>query len=65
MDRFLSQDVRNNSAWNQRFFVLSRCPNQEKLRNLDTEVDYTLNQIQIAPHNESSWNYLKGYFFSL
>ena len=22
----LQEDVRNNSAWNQRFFVVSRCP---------------------------------------
>lgn len=58
MDKLISKDVRNNSAWNQRFFVL-------KYTGLDTdvlkyEVHYAINRIRLVKDNESSWNFLRG-----
>lgn len=58
MDRLLADDVRNNSAWNQRFFVL-------KFTGIDThvisrEILYAMNRIRLATTNESSWNFLRG-----
>ncbi|KAJ8326114.1 hypothetical protein BDV3_006199 [Batrachochytrium dendrobatidis] len=60
IDRLLQEDIRNNSAWNQRFFVLSRSSDPFKPEDLDREVQYTLSRINMAIHNESPWNYLRG-----
>lgn len=61
-NRLLLNDVRNNSAWNHRFYV------QEKLGKLKdkdcdyfkNELEFVLEKIKLAPNNESSWNYLVG-----
>lgn len=62
LDHLLTEDIRNNSAWNQRFFVVSKTlPNgQFKGEVFEAEVDYVLDAIKRAPDNESSWNYLQG-----
>jgi len=59
VNRLLGQDVRNNSAWNQRYFVIS---NTSKYTGdvIKEELRYTLGQIDSVPHNESAWNYLRG-----
>lgn len=54
------EDVRNNSAWNQRFFVLSNIPNL-KQECLEMDMAFTWTQIELAMSNESPWNYMKGY----
>ena len=59
VDQFLKEDVRNNSVWNQRYFVISNTTGYNDCAVLETEVQYTLEMIQLVPHN-SSWNYLKG-----
>ena len=70
--RLLEDDIRNNSAWNQRFFVISS-PRNEQLKSLgggdsvlrgkllEDEIDFTLRAISGVPGNESAWNYLRGY----
>ncbi|CAN0004796.1 unnamed protein product [Lampetra fluviatilis] len=60
VERLLDEDLRNNSAWNERHFVVSRTTGYSDSATLDREVHYTLNMIKKAPHNESSWNYLRG-----
>ncbi|KAI1883852.1 hypothetical protein AGOR_G00236300 [Albula goreensis] len=60
VDRLLEEDVRNNSAWNQRHFVISHTTGYSDPAVLRREVQYSLEQIKKAPHNESAWNYLKG-----
>jgi protein farnesyltransferase/geranylgeranyltransferase type-1 subunit alpha len=49
---------RNNSAWNQRFYVVSHCGGftGEVARR---EVTYTLQKIDLVTRNESAWNYLR------
>lgn len=60
VQQLLKEDVRNNSAWNQRFFIISNTTGYADPAVLQREVSYTLDMIRLAPHNESSWNYLKG-----
>merc|ERR1712029_629466 len=67
----LESDVRNNSAWNQRFFVITSTKN-ENLKSsggggpvlsgtlLEEEIDFTCKAIVEVPGNESAWNYLRG-----
>lgn len=58
VDTLISQDMRNNSAWNQRFFVVNNSdPNPDIINK---ELEYTFDKIQILSKNESAWNYLRG-----
>lgn len=58
--RMLQSDVRNNSAWNHRFWV------QKKIRAFATdegllgEIEFVLALAELAPNNDSAWNYLQG-----
>ena len=54
----MSADVRNNSAWNQRFFVLKHIGLTPGV--VQREVHYAMNRIRLIKNNESSWNFLKG-----
>lgn len=56
VERLLLDDVRNNSAWNQRFFLLGAIKGDVAER----ELNYTMGRIREAPGNESAWNYLRG-----
>jgi protein farnesyltransferase/geranylgeranyltransferase type-1 subunit alpha len=58
VDKLLSSDIRNNSAWNQRFFVLERIGFSPEV--LQRELHYTMNRIRLIKNNESSWNFLRG-----
>uniref|UniRef100_A0A287CSU8 Protein farnesyltransferase/geranylgeranyltransferase type-1 subunit alpha n=1 Tax=Ictidomys tridecemlineatus TaxID=43179 RepID=A0A287CSU8_ICTTR len=60
VDQLLKEDVRNNSVWNQRYFVISKTTGYSGHGVLEREVQYTLEMIKLVPHNESAWNYLKG-----
>lgn len=57
-DKLLSLDVRNNSAWNQRFFVLQHLGLTPEA--IQREIHYAMNRIRLIKNNESSWNFLKG-----
>jgi len=65
-DRLLAQDVRNNSAWSHRAFVMARHPGhaamgaEEWAARVAAEVDYVAEQIRSAFYNESAWGYLWG-----
>lgn len=64
LEGLLLADVRNNSAWNQRAFVIRHTLDAySSLQELlDQELLYVAEQIQRAPDNESAWNYLWGLF---
>ena len=56
--------MRNNSAWNQRYFVVSGsgldgdgCLPGETLQR---ELDFAEEKIRLVPGNESAWNYVRG-----
>lgn len=59
VDTLLSEDTRNNSAWNQRYFVINNTTGFNE-GVLDREIDYTLSHIKNVTENESAWNYLRG-----
>lgn len=58
VDKLISEDVRNNSAWNQRFFVLKYIGFTSEV--LLREINYTMNRIRLVKNNESAWNFLRG-----
>ncbi|XP_075060671.1 protein farnesyltransferase/geranylgeranyltransferase type-1 subunit alpha [Mixophyes fleayi] len=60
VDLLLARDLRNNSAWNQRYFIISNTSGYSNAQILEREVQYALEMIKVAPHNESAWNYLRG-----
>ncbi len=62
IDFLLDVDLCNNSAWNQRFFVVSRSAPNGKIggEKLAKEFDYVKTAISKMTANESSWNYLRG-----
>lgn len=59
VDKLLDEDIRNNSAWNQRYFVLNNTTGFTE-DTVAKEVQYTINKIKIVTDNESAWNYLRG-----
>ncbi|XP_073134392.1 protein farnesyltransferase/geranylgeranyltransferase type-1 subunit alpha-like [Henckelia pumila] len=62
-DELLEDDIFNNSAWNQRYFVITRSPLLGGLGAMkDSEVAYTVKAILAKPENESSWRYLRGLY---
>ena len=60
VDRLLDADVRNNSAWNHRFFALSQQGLLQSPAGLRVEVDRVFQRIALAVQNESPWNFLVG-----
>jgi protein farnesyltransferase/geranylgeranyltransferase type-1 subunit alpha len=64
VDLLLYQDVRNNSAWHHRFFVVwdtgVREGDEDREEVLRRELRYTKEKIALAPNNLSAWNYLRG-----
>lgn len=59
VDNLITEDVRNNSAWNQRYFVVNNHLGWSDL-NVQKEVCYVLEKIKFIKNNESAWNYLRG-----
>lgn len=69
----LQEDVRNNSAWNHRWFL---CFGKDELRHgrnrgggmvvdedlIDREIAFSKDKILLAPQNQSPWNYLRGLY---
>lgn len=59
IDLLLNDDVRNNSAWSHRHFVINKSTGWTPAV-VDSEVAYTLDRLLLAPSNESACNYLRG-----
>ena len=45
VERLLEEDIRNNSAWNQRFFVISHLHEKLEGTTLDQELKFTMTAI--------------------
>ncbi|CAH1758057.1 1190_t:CDS:10 [Entrophospora sp. SA101] len=60
LDTLLDNDIRNNSAWNQRYFVLFHNPKEPSDDLISREINYAISKIKITPNNISPWNYVKG-----
>jgi len=64
VDEMLSHDVRNNSAWHHRYFVVwgsgIREGEEDRGQVLSRELTYVKQKISLAPNNPSAWNYLRG-----
>lgn len=59
IDNLIKEDVRNNSAWNQRYFVVNNHLGWSDL-NVQREICYAMEKIKVVKNNESAWNYLRG-----
>ena len=62
-ERLLRDDLRNNSAWSQRRFVVAEAPLEATGPAADSysrEVDLVASKLRLAPHNEAAWGYLRG-----
>lgn len=57
----IGMDIRNNSAWNHRFYVLEHTTKLDA-ETVKKECEFLLPKIELAPRNESVWNYLTGLF---
>jgi protein farnesyltransferase/geranylgeranyltransferase type-1 subunit alpha len=65
VDTELNKDVRNNSAWNERWIALSHLHGPVSSWSIDLrreELHYSQAAIARAPNNESAWNYVRGLF---
>ncbi|KAG8857107.1 CAAX geranylgeranyltransferase alpha subunit [Serendipita sp. 411] len=64
VDLLLKEDVRNNSAWHHRFFVVFdsgvRDGDEDRAMVIRRELSYSKQKIALAPNNLSAWNYLRG-----
>ncbi|RZC47575.1 hypothetical protein C5167_040520 [Papaver somniferum] len=61
--QLLEDDIFNNSAWNQRYFVVTRSPVLGGLEAMRaSEVKYAVEAILTNPENESPWRYLRGLY---
>ncbi|KAK8135414.1 protein farnesyltransferase/ geranylgeranyltransferase type-1 subunit alpha [Apiospora sp. TS-2023a] len=73
IEGMIDEDVRNNSAWSHRFFLVFSNPRYATPEAhateldagvpadvVDREVAYAQAKIQLAPQNQSPWNYLRG-----
>lgn len=59
IDDMLKLDLRNNSAWNQRYFMISKWKKLSR-EVIAEEIQYAFKFISKAPNNQSPWAYLKG-----
>jgi len=64
VEQMLSDDLRNNSAWHHRFFVVwesgVRAGEEDRETLVKREIAFTKAKIARAPNNASAWNYLRG-----
>jgi len=60
IDQLLSEDIRNNSAWNQRMFFFNNRPGILSDVEAENEINYAIEKIKILPNNKCPWVYLKG-----
>jgi protein farnesyltransferase/geranylgeranyltransferase type-1 subunit alpha len=59
LDELMNDDVRNNSAWNQRWFVAHRGSKSApfSLAQAESEVQFAIEKAKVDPYNESPWKY--------
>lgn len=62
VEQLLAEDVRNNSAWNHRWYLAFARPGDElsDAEVVKREMSYAMEKVRIAPQNASPWNYIRG-----
>lgn len=64
VEELIQRDIRNNSAWNQRWFIHQNNPYQPfNEQQFTEEIKYVFQNIEKASNNESVWNYLRGLYY--
>jgi protein farnesyltransferase/geranylgeranyltransferase type-1 subunit alpha len=61
-EEMIYADVRNNSAWNHRWFLVIGGRDGKPVGEhvVNRELEYAKQAVRRAPQNQSPWNYLKG-----
>jgi protein farnesyltransferase/geranylgeranyltransferase type-1 subunit alpha len=65
VEKLLKEDIRNNSAWNHRWYLTFGRPHSEPLQDPEVvkrEIAFAESAVGKAPQNESSWNYLRALY---
>lgn len=65
VEKLLAMDVRNNSAWNHRWFLVFARQVEDQSFSvseevMDREMEFAKSAIKMTPQNESPWNYYRG-----
>ena len=67
LESLIQSDVRNNSAWNHRWYVVFGRATYDKVsgyaiddKMIEREIEYSKAKILEEPQNQSPWNYLRG-----
>jgi len=60
IDELLFEDIRNNSAWNQRMFYFNNRPTILLDADAENEINYAVAKIKRLPNNKCPWVYLRG-----
>ena len=62
--KLIQDDIRNNSAWNFRHFLLFGNPEIKTISTdvLSSEINFTIKMIELSITNPSSWNYMKSLY---
>lgn len=62
IETLLRDDVRNNSAWNHRWFVVFGGPDDLPVERdvWEREISFAKDNIRKAPQNQSGWLYMRG-----
>jgi protein farnesyltransferase/geranylgeranyltransferase type-1 subunit alpha len=65
VDSLIRRDIRNNSAWNQRYFVINNTKDTSDHETIRDEIEFCKNKIGLVVDNESVWNYLRAFLKNL
>ena len=62
VESLLDSDIRNNSAWNHRWFIIFGRNDEKEISEeiFEREVKFAKEAIRKAPQNQSPWNYIRG-----
>eukprot|EP00296_Roombia_truncata_P001445 JP437218.1.p1 GENE.JP437218.1~~JP437218.1.p1 ORF type:complete len:200 (-),score=30.86 JP437218.1:21-572(-) len=63
IDKLLEEDMRNNSAWNQRYFLVSKGGSHKDftVEERNREINFAIKFINKGPNNVSPWNYIRAF----
>lgn len=63
IEKYIENDVGNNSAWSYRFFLMNRADLilLDDSKQVDKEIEYVGSKLNVDSSNEAAWNYLNGY----
>lgn len=61
IERFLDEDVCNNSVWSYRFFIINKTSKVFDSELVNKEINYVLEKrLRENLYNESAWVYMRG-----